>query len=86
MADITIYTKTGCPYCERAKALLSAKGETFEEIRNDNNEERRQQMLELTAGQSFTVPQIFINGQLIGGCSDLEMLDMSGKLSELLAA
>ncbi|WP_341502350.1 glutaredoxin 3 [Gallaecimonas sp. GXIMD4217] len=86
MADITIYTKTGCPYCERAKALLGAKGQAFEEICNDNNQERRQHMLELTDGQSYTVPQIFINGQHIGGCSDLEALETSGKLGELLVA
>lgn len=86
MADIVIYTKTGCPYCLRAKALLSGKQQAFKEICNDNAADRREKMLELTGGQSYTVPQIFINGQLIGGCSDLEALEAQGKLDTLLSA
>ncbi|WP_115720340.1 glutaredoxin 3 [Gallaecimonas mangrovi] len=86
MADIIIYTKTGCPYCVRAKALLTEKQQTFNEICNDNAAERRAKMLELTQGASFTVPQIFINGQLIGGCTELEALNATGQLDALLNA
>ncbi|EKE73043.1 glutaredoxin 3 [Gallaecimonas xiamenensis] len=86
MANIVIYTKTGCPYCVRAKMLLTEKQQGFKEVCNDNDTERRQHMLELTGGQSYTVPQIFINDQLIGGCSDLEALNAAGKLDALLGA
>ncbi|WKE65480.1 glutaredoxin 3 [Gallaecimonas kandeliae] len=86
MADIVIYTKTGCPYCVRAKALLNEKGQLFKEVCNDKDAERRQHMLDLTGGQSYTVPQIFIDGQLIGGCTDLQALDASGQLDALLGA
>lgn len=85
MNKIEIYTKFLCPYCTRAKALLTAKGVAFEEIDISMGGVRRTEMLERSGGRQ-TVPQIFINGDHIGGCDDLLALDRAGKLDTLLVA
>lgn len=82
MASIDIYTKTTCPYCHRAKALLSSKGVTFNEISIDGDAARREEMIN-RSGRT-TVPQIFIDAQHIGGCDDLYALDARGGLDPLL--
>lgn len=82
-ASITIYTKAYCPYCVRAKALLSSKGVQFSEIKIDDQPELRPEMISKAGGRT-TVPQIFINEQHIGGCDDLHALDAQGKLDTLL--
>ena len=82
-ASITIYTKVYFPYCVRAKALLTQKGVSFTEFRIDEQPELRPEMIEKAQGRT-TVPQIFINGQHIGGCDDLYALDAQGKLDPLL--
>ncbi|MDU3160382.1 MAG: glutaredoxin 3, partial [Hafnia alvei] len=69
MANIEIYTKATCPFCHRAKALLQSKGAQFNEIAIDNDPKKREEMIE-RSGRT-TVPQIFIDGQHIGGCDDL---------------
>lgn len=68
----------------RAKALLSQKGQAFNEIKIDQNPELRPEMIERSHGGT-TVPQIFINNQHIGGCDDLFALDRQGGLDPLLA-
>lgn len=85
MARVEIYTKSGCPYCARAKALLESKGVQFEETEISINPAAREEMLGRANGRS-TVPQIFIGGQHIGGSDDLAAIDSSGKLDALLAA
>ena len=82
MANIDIYTKATCPFCHRAKALLQSKGAQFNEIAIDNDPKKREEMIE-RSGRT-TVPQIFINGQHIGGCDDLHALDAKGGLEPLL--
>lgn len=82
MANIDIYTKATCPFCHRAKALLQSKGAQFHEIAIDNDPKKREEMIE-RSGRT-TVPQIFINGQHIGGCDDLHALDAKGGLDPLL--
>ncbi|GGE52801.1 glutaredoxin 3 [Agaricicola taiwanensis] len=81
---ITIYTKPFCPYCARAKQLLTAKGAAFNEIDITQAPGARQEMLERAPGRS-TVPQIFIGDTHVGGCDDLFDLDGSGALDPLLA-
>ncbi len=83
MKKIVIYSTDSCPYCDRAKFLLDAKGVDYEEIRVDLNPQLRQEMSEKSGG-GRTVPQIFIDDQPIGGCDDLYALDSQGKLDELL--
>lgn len=83
MANVIMYTKANCPYCEHAKTLLSQKKVTFTEIRVDLDDDAREEMMRLSGRK--TVPQIFINGKAIGGYDDLATLEKSGKLNELLA-
>ncbi|MCB1600468.1 MAG: glutaredoxin 3 [Xanthomonadales bacterium] len=84
MAKIEMYTTAICPYCVAAKGLLSRKGATqIEEIRVDLSPQRREEML--TRSQRRTVPQIFINGEHVGGHDDLVALDRAGKLDPMLA-
>jgi glutaredoxin 3 len=75
---VEIYTTGYCSYCVRAKALLDTKGVSYVEIRVDDNPEKRQEMEQRSHRK--TVPQIFINGQHIGGCDDLYALDAKGNL------
>lgn len=82
MAKIEIYTKATCPFCLRAKALLTAKGAGFDEIAIDAHPEKREEMI-ARSGRT-TVPQIFIDGRHIGGCDDLHALDAWGELDPLL--
>ena len=82
MANIEIYTKATCPFCHRAKALLQSKGAQFNEIAIVNDPKKREEMIE-RSGRT-TVPQIFIDGQHIGGCDDLHALDAKGGLEPLL--
>lgn len=82
MAEIIIYSTAYCPYCVRAKELLQQKHASFTEIRVDVQPELRDEMISKSGRR--TVPQIFINGQHIGGCDDLYALDAQGKLDTLL--
>ncbi len=82
MSEIIIYTKAVCPYCEWAKKLLDNKKASYREIRIDNNESLQAEVIRLSGRR--TVPQIFINGEAIGGFDDLSALDKAGKLDILL--
>lgn len=82
MANIVIYSKTYCPYCDRAKALFKSKGVTYTEHLMDDKPEEMKALMEKTGMR--TVPQIFINDQLIGGFTDLDALNKEGKLDPLL--
>lgn len=85
MAKVEIYTKLGCPYCVRAKALLSDKGIAFEETDISMGGPAREAMIARANGRT-TVPQIFIDGRHVGGCDDLHALDAAGELDPLLVA
>ena len=85
MAKIEIYTKMLCPFCTRALKLLGKKGVAFEEHDITMGGPRRAEMLARAGGRS-TVPQIFINGEHVGGSDDLAALEAAGKLDALLAA
>jgi glutaredoxin 3 len=83
MAEIIVYSKEYCPYCVKAKELLKQKKQGFTELRIDSHPELRDEMIHKSGGRT-TVPQIFINGQHIGGCDDLHALEHQGTLDELL--
>jgi len=85
MAPVTIYTRQGCGYCSRAKALLTSKGVAFTEHDATGNPALRQEMIDRSNG-GMTFPQIFIGETHVGGCDDLHALDRAGKLDALLAA
>jgi glutaredoxin 3 len=84
MSAVTIYTKIGCPFCERALALLNTKGAEITNIEAASKPEVRAKMNELSGRNSF--PQIFIGGKHVGGCDDLMALNEKGDLDALLAA
>lgn len=84
MALVKIYTKTHCPACKLAKQILNQKNVSFEEFVMDDKPEELKALIEKT--QMKTVPQIFINGHLIGGCSDMMELDKKNQLDILLQA
>jgi glutaredoxin 3 len=83
-ANVEIYTWQTCPYCIRAKILLWWKGVRFTEYKIDGNEADRNRMAQRANGRR-TVPQVFINDRLVGGCDDLYQLDSQGQLDPLLA-
>ena len=83
-AKVLMYTTLVCPYCQRAKQLLKARGvEAIEEVRIDQDPAQLQAMMERTGRR--TVPQIFIGDTHVGGCDDLVALDQRGGLAPLLA-
>ncbi|MEO0442844.1 MAG: glutaredoxin 3 [Pseudomonadota bacterium] len=83
MKEITIYTTRWCPFCIRAKQLLSKKGADFIEIAVDGNTALRQEMMEKSGRR--TVPQIWIGQQHVGGCDELYALERAGELESLLS-
>lgn len=85
MAKVELYTTTFCPFCTRAKSLLKSKGVPFVEIDVTDDAELRQKMVEMSGGRR-TVPEIFINGKIVGGYDELKALDDQGQLDSMLAA
>ncbi|MEY4712199.1 MAG: Glutaredoxin-3 [Pseudomonadota bacterium] len=82
-APVKMYTTAVCPYCQRAKQLLKARGvEQIQEIRIDTDPQARDYMMQTTGRR--TVPQIFIGETHVGGCDDLIALDGRGGLLPLL--
>jgi glutaredoxin 3 len=79
---ITMYVTGWCPYCERAKTLLTTKSLLFNEINVDDDAKFRQEMMARSGRR--TVPQIFIGEKHVGGCDDLFALDGSGELDRLI--
>jgi glutaredoxin 3 len=84
MATVRVYSTAFCPYCVMAKRLLDGKGVAYEEIRVDQDLERRDEMMQLSGRR--TVPQIFVGQTHVGGFDDLSALDRAGGLDPLLAA
>jgi glutaredoxin 3 len=84
MQPIRMYSTRWCGYCVRAKALLQSRGLEFEEISLDDDPAFRQKLFDLTGG--WTVPQILIGDEVIGGYTELWRLDKSGQLDGKLAA
>lgn len=84
-AHIMMYSTGMCPFCDRAEALLKARGVVhIEKVRIDLEPARRDEMTTRTGRR--TVPQIFIGETHVGGFDDLSALDRAGKLTQLLAA
>jgi glutaredoxin 3 len=79
---VTVYVSDWCPYCQRAKGLLSSKNVVFSEINVDDDVKLREEMI--ARSDRRTVPQIFIGDKHVGGCDDLFELDRSGELDRLI--
>lgn len=84
MVDVVMYTKKVCPYCVRAKGLLSSKGIVVKEVSIEGDDCLREEMISKSNGR-MTVPQIFINETHIGGCDDIYNLENNGELDRLLS-
>lgn len=78
-----MYTTRFCPFCIRARELLSTKGVAYEEIAVDGDQGKRQEMMARSGRR--TVPQIWIGDRHVGGFDDLWRLEQRGQLDELLS-
>ena len=83
MAKVEIYATMWCPYCARARALFEKKGVGYTEIDLMDEPGRRGEMIQRAKGRT-TVPQIFIDGEHIGGSDELVALDRAGRLDAKL--
>jgi len=83
MAQLKVFSTGTCPICDKTKLLLNKWGITYEEVRVDTDMEGRREFSEKTNG-ARTVPQITINGEWIGGFSELTELHMDDKLDHLM--
>ena len=83
MAQVELYATMFCPYCARARALFERKHVAFTEIDLYQEPGRRDEMIRRAGGRT-TVPQIFIDGEHIGGCDELVALDRKGGLDPKL--
>ena len=82
VADIVVYSTQWCPYCVMAKKLLEAKGLTYREIDVTHDEALRQEMVDRSGRR--TVPEIFIDDDLVGGYDELARLNATGELDRRL--
>lgn len=83
MTEVKIYTTKICPYCVVAKKILESQGIAYQEIDLTGDQKSIEQLKAKTGMQ--TVPQIFINGELIGGCNELQKLNATGELAKKLS-
>ena len=81
--QVEIYTKTNCPYCEKAKDLFDAKGVDYVTYNVTGDEELFEEMVERSDGRK-TAPEVFIDDELIGGWDDTSALNQTGELDERL--
>jgi len=83
MSKVTVYSTDPCPYCARAKGLLRSRGIEFTEINLSRDPAGRVELAEKTGMMTF--PQVLIDGQLIGGFTEVKAAAESGQLEDLLA-
>lgn len=84
MKSVRMYSTRVCPYCVRAKMLLTDRSIPFEEIDVSSDHDKRMWLVQATGRR--TVPQIFIGDESIGGFDELRALDVSGELTKKLAS
>ncbi len=82
-AKVTVYTTSVCPFCIRAKDLLGRKKVAFDDVNVETRPDLRAWLVERS--RQRTVPQVFVNGEPLGGFTDIAALDKAGKLDPLLA-
>jgi len=84
MSQVTVYSTDPCPYCTRVKALLSAREVAYEEINLAKDPTGRMELAQRTGMMTF--PQVIVDGELLGGFTEVQAAAESGRLDELLAA
>ncbi len=82
MNNIEIYSKDWCPFCSKAKSLLQSKQLEYTEVDITSDLAREQEMIERSGRR--TVPQIFIDGESVGGYDDLANFNATGELDQRL--
>ena len=85
MSRVKIYTKSKCPFSEQTRTFLDDKGIPFDEVDITDDSERKAEMME-AAGGDDTTPQVFIDGEHIGGFEQLVEEDRQGRLAARLAS
>lgn len=81
-SQVEVYSTTYCPYCRAAERLLDSKGINYQLYDVTHDQDKRDWLVQATG--RTTVPQIFIDGEAIGGFTDMQALDRQGKLDSLL--
>ncbi|EGC30816.1 hypothetical protein DICPUDRAFT_92898 [Dictyostelium purpureum] len=82
---LIIFSKTFCPYCVSVKSLFEQIGVKPFVVELDRESDGAEMQANLAKHSGMrTVPQVFINEKLIGGCDDTTKLHKSGKLVQLL--
>ena len=84
MARLKVYSTGICPICDKTKSLLNKWGIQYDEVRVDQNQAALREFSQVTNG-ARTVPQITIDGNWIGGFSELTELHMDDKLDDLVS-
>ena len=84
MNRIMVYTTEPSGYCRQAKALLSKRGLSYDEINLAMNADGRAELAQRTGMMTF--PQVIIGDQLVGGFDELLVADRSGRLAKLVAS
>jgi glutaredoxin 3 len=83
MARLKVYSTGICPICDKTKSLLKKWGIPFDEVRVDHDQGALREFSLVTNG-ARTVPQITIDGEWIGGFTELTELHMDNKLDDLM--
>jgi glutaredoxin 3 len=84
MSEIIVYTTEPCSFCARVKGLLKTRGVEFAEVNLSRDPAGRMELTQRTGMMSF--PQVTVNGELLGGFSEVQAAADSGRLDDLLAA
>ena len=84
MSDVVVYTTNACGFCTRVKMLLSARKIEYREINVAGDPEAFVELAKSTG--MMTLPQVFVDGVLIGGYNETAEADQNGRLQELLAS
>ena len=85
MARLKVYSTAICPICDKTKSLLKKWGIQYDEVRVDQDRAALREFSQVTNG-ARTVPQITIDGNWIGGFSELTELHMDDKLDDLMSS
>jgi glutaredoxin 3 len=84
MSQVIVYTTEPCAFCARVKGLLKSRGVEYQEINLVKDADGRAELARTTGMMTF--PQVIVDGQLIGGFTEVQAAAERGRLDELLAA
>jgi glutaredoxin 3 len=84
MTQVTVYTTEPCSFCARVKGLLKSRGVEFAEVNLSKDPDGRVELAQRTGMMTF--PQVIVDGQLLGGFTEVQAADQDGRLQQLLAA